>query len=278
MSDYHGLTLQQNLTYGKTLGTGAVTQSTSSYTANDPFDLGKNYGVQSWDRKYIYNLFLVYQPPYYKSQQGVVGHVLGGWNFSPIFTAGSGLPLQCQTKSSNGASGGAQSFGAGDTTNFTNNEECVFTSPYTAGNSQHGSVPGGTDPNGNKVGTGVAVCTNPGCLAQNANGVPVGINMFANPVAVFDQFRNPILGIDTRDAGTGPIRGLPYWNMDLSVRKNIRVTERVSAEFQFLFLNVLNHMQFADPTLSTTSPSSWGVLNNQGNTPRQMEFGLRVNF
>jgi len=256
MSDYHGLTLQQNLTYGKTLGTGAVTQSTSSYTANDPFDLSKNYGTQSWDRKYIYNLFLVYQPPYYGNQEGVLGHVLGGWNFSPIFTAGSGLPLLCSTRT------GAQSFGSGDGTNFSDNEECVNTTPYTAGNSQHGGVTGGPDPNGVIVGK------------PNATA----INMFANPVAVFDQFRNPILGIDKRDAGSGPIRGLPYWNMDLSVRKNIRITERVSTEFQFLFLNVLNHMQFSDPTLSTTSPSSWGVLNTQGNTPRQMEFGLRVTF
>jgi hypothetical protein len=272
MSDYKGLTLQQNLTYGKALGTGAVTQSTSSYTTNDPFDLGKNYGLQSWDRKYIYNLFLVYQPPYYKSQQGVLGHVLGGWNFSPIFTAGSGAPLYCNTRTD------AQSFGGGDATNFSDNEQCVFTSPYTAGNSANGNVLGGTDPNGKSVGTGVAICTNPGCLAQNPKGVPVGINMFANPVAVFDQFRNPILGIDTRDAGSGPIRGLPYWNMDLSVRKNIRITERVSTELQFLMLNVLNHNQFGDPTLSTTSPSSWGVLNTQGNTPRQFEFGLRVSF
>jgi hypothetical protein len=218
MNDWRGLTLQQNLTYGKALGTGAVQQSTSSYTANDPFNLGTMYGVQSWDRKYVYNLFLVYQPAYYKGQQGVMGHLLGGWNFSPIFTAGSGLPLYCNTRTD------AQSFGGGDGTNFSDNEQCVFTSPYTAGNSRNDNVPGGVDPNGVKVGTSVATCTNASCLAQNPKGLPVGINQFANPVAVFDQFRNPILGIDTRDAGAGPIRGLPYWNLDLSVRKNIKLT------------------------------------------------------
>jgi hypothetical protein len=66
--------------------------------------------------------------------------------------------------------------------------------------------------------------------------------------------------------------------MDLSVRKNIKITERVSTEFQFLFLNVLNHNQFGDPTLNVQSTASWGVLNTQGNNPRQMEFGLRVIF
>jgi hypothetical protein len=255
MNDYHGVTLQQNLTYGKALGTGAVTQSTSSYTADDPFNIGTMYGSQTWDRKYIYNLFLIYQPSYFKGKNGVVGHLLGGWNFSPIFTAGSGIPLFCNTGSN------AQSFGGADGVNFSDAEECLFNGA-NPGSSAHGNVPGGTDPNGKKVGTSSAAA----------------MNLFANPVAVFDQAHNPILGINFRDGGAGQLRGLPYWNMDLSVRKNIKVTERVSAEAQFLFLNVLNHMQFSDPSLNVFSLTSWGVLNSQGNTPRQMEFGLRVSF
>jgi hypothetical protein len=88
------------------------------------------------------------------------------------------------------------------------------------------------------------------------------------------------LGVDTRrdGGGEGPIRALPYWNVDLSVKKNIRISERFSTEFQFLFLNVMNHLVFANPTLDISNPASWGVLNTQGNTPRQMEFGLRVRF
>jgi hypothetical protein len=275
MNDYHGVTLQQNLTYSKTLGTGAVTQSTSSYTADDPFNIGEMYGVQSWDRKYIYNVFVVYQPPYYKGQQGVLGHLLGGWNFSPIFAAGSGAPLYCNTGTN------AQSFGGADGSSFTDAEQCLLTgsSPSI---SQYGNVSGGTDtsvgPGGSQVATSVAKCVNANCTAINPKGVPVGINIFSNPIAVYNQFHNPILGINLRDGGQGQLRGLPYWNMDLSVRKNIKITERLNTEFQFLFLNVLNHMQFADPTLNATSPTSWGVFNTQGNTPRQMEFGLRVNF
>ena len=269
MNDFHGLTLQQNLTYSKALGTGAVTQSTSSYTADDPFNIDTMYGVQSWDRTYIYNLFLVYQPPFYRNQQGAIGHLLGGWNFSPIFAAGSGAPLYCNTGSN------AQSFGGADGTNFSDNEQCLSTGS-NPGNSANGNVLGGVDAtNGSKVGTSVAKCTNSAC---GSSGIPVGFNLFANPVGVYDSFHNPILGINTRDGGSGQLRGLPYWNMDLSVRKNIRITERVSTEVQFLFLNVLNHMQFSDPTLNAFSQGSWGVLSSQGNTPRQMEFGLRLNF
>jgi hypothetical protein len=71
---------------------------------------------------------------------------------------------------------------------------------------------------------------------------------------------------------------MPYWNVDLSVRKNFKVTERFSADASVIFTNVLNHMQFANPILDISDPTSWGVLNTQGNTPRQMEFGIRLSF
>jgi hypothetical protein len=85
--------------------------------------------------------------------------------------------------------------------------------------------------------------------------------------------------LDNKDGGFGVVRGLPYWNVDLSIRKNFRITERVGAEFQTVFTNVFNHDQFLDPTLDTSSPSSFGVLTGENSsTPRTMEFGLRVIF
>jgi hypothetical protein len=50
----------------------------------------------------------------------------------------------------------------------------------------------------------------------------------------------------------------------------------------FDFTNVLNHMQPNDPALNIFSPGSWGVLggggNLQGNTPRQLQLGLSLNW
>jgi len=261
MNDWHGVTLQQNLTYSKALGTGAFVQATSQYTTNDPFNLDNMYGYQGFDRKFVYNVFIVYDPPFYRSQKGLIGRVAGGWSISPIFTAGSGLPLYCNTQTD------AQAYGSGDGINFFDNEQCTNTSRVTQGNTVYNGVAGGTDAFGN--GIGQQDCTAGSCL-----------NIFKDPVASFGQFRAPILGVDTRrdGAGEGPIRGLPYWNVDLSVKKNIRISERVSTEVQFLFLNVFNHVVFANPILDLSSASTWGVVSSQGNTPRQMEFGIRVKF
>ena len=269
MNDWRGLTLQQNLTYSKALGTGAFVQATSEYTVDDPFNINKGYGVQAFDRKYVYNLFTVYQPPVYKSQAGVVGHLLGGWSFAPIFTAGSGAPLPCNTNTGGGFVGGtgAQEFGAGDGANFFDSSQCIFNSQAGTSASVYSGVTGSG---------GVATA-----VATDANGNSTKgteLNIFSNPVSVWGNTRPPILGLDNRAGGEGQLRGLSYWNLDMSIRKQFKVTERFNAEFQYVVTNLLNHDVFFDPLLDITNPSSFGVLNAQGNFPRKMEFGLRVSW
>ena len=253
-NNWHGLTFQQNFTYSKALGTGAFVQATSEYTANDPFDLHKMYGLQAFHRKFVYNTFVVADEPWFKNQAGLLGRIAGGWQLAPIFTAGSGEPVYCNTQSN------AQSFGSADANDYFTNEQCVFTSKYNGGNSSHYGVAGGTDPNGITVGTDGKV------------------NMFKDPVAVWNQVRAPILGLDTRNPGVGPITGMPYWNMDLSMMKNFKITEHASFEYSMIFTNVLNHNVLADGSLGLSTPSSWGVETYQVNTPRKMEFGLRARF
>ncbi len=248
MSDWHGLTTQSNLTWSKTLSTGAVVQATSEETAVDPYNLNAGYGLAGFDRKLVYNLFFVYNPPFYKGQSGVVGHVLGGWTFAPIFTAGSGLPITLGT-----VNGGGQAFGEADSANFFangNSENAVQVAPISTG------------------------------VHKTAGQLP---NLFADPAKAFDAFRQPILGLDTRNGGWGIIRGLPYWNMDVSLRKGFKITERFNFEFQMVTVNLFNHPVFQDPGpgdyLDTSAgPDGFGTLPAQGNTPRTMEFGLRLSF
>ena len=129
--DWHGLTMQSNFTWSKALGTGSQVQATSAATPPDPFNLRTGYGYQAFDRRFIYNLFFVYQPHWYKSQSGLVGHLLGGWTFAPVFTTGSGLPMTLGT-----INGGGQVFGEGVSVNFFgygNSENAIPLSPANLG-------------------------------------------------------------------------------------------------------------------------------------------------
>jgi hypothetical protein len=113
------------------------------------------------------------------------------------------------------------------------------------------------------------------------------INQFANPLAVWNNIRPAILGIDTgHDGGTGVWRGLPFWNLDLSLKKNFKITERFSTTLTTVFTNVLNHNQWANSSVpgdcgtcvDISAPQYFGTIRGQQNTPRQIEFGLRISF
>ena len=84
--------------------------------------------------------------------------------------------------------------------------------------------------------------------------------------------------MDEHDGGDGAARGLPYLDVDLSVKKSLIVRERTSLEFTGVFFNVMNHLDFGNPSMSIASPSSWGVTKTQGNSPRQIQMGVRANF
>lgn len=259
-SNFHGLTLQENLTFSKALGLGAYNQSTSSITAEDSFNLKQQYGRQGFDQKLIFNTFVVYETPWFKNQSGILGRLAGGWTLSPVVVAGTGSPLTCTTNNA------GQNFGGEDGANFTDNENCIFTNGYNGGSHTHRGVSGGADPQG------VSVGTNPKGTGSAA------VNMFTDPVGVYDSVRPPILGLDARDGGYGPISGLGYLNVDFSIKKRLVVWEKTSLEFSGTFYNFMNHLDFANPSLSLQSTSNWGTTKTQGNSPRQIQMGVRANF
>jgi len=253
MADWKGITMQSNFTYSKALGTGAFVQATSEYTAEDVFNLSQMYGRQGYDRKYTYNMFLVYQPPFYKGQSGFMGRLLGGWTFATIFTAGSGTPIEVYT-----TTGDSEEFGSGDNNNYFSNQNAIPIGPYTSGKRFF-------DPK------------------QDATTGQLPYNIFSNGTAQASNWRNPILGLDTRNGGAGGLNGLPYWNMDFSIKKNFKIAESVSLELQGVFANVLNHDQFLDPIGTTglfdgSSPAGgFGSLLGQAEA-RNIEIGARVRF
>jgi hypothetical protein len=256
--DFHGINATSNFTWGRALGLGTTSQATSSNTAMDNYNLQNNYGPQSFDVKFIYNIAMYYSPKVYLNQKGILGHVLGGWTFSPLFTAQSGNPIQ-PTFSEGGCSG-CQAFGEVSTASSATTafiESAQGTGPFT----------GGSRANYNVAGSGGVGTTN-----------PAGVNMFADPATVLSQFRKCILGYDG-NCESYPLRTVPRWNLDLGVHKSIMVwKETAGAELNIAFTNVLNHVVMGSPTLTITTPSTFGRITGTANTPRNMEFGLRLHF
>ena len=67
-------------------------------------------------------------------------------------------------------------------------------------------------------------------------------------------------------------------NWDLSVLKSTSIIrERVRTQFRFEMFNALNRVQFGNPTISPTSSTN-GAIFAQSNTPRELQFGLKLIF
>lgn len=274
-TSWHGLTMKSNFQYSNALGTGAVVQATSSFATVDPWNLQNAYGPQSYNEKFVFNLFFNYAPTYYQSQHGVIGHVLGGWSFAPNFVYGSGFPVELGTGNFD-----CGSFGECNTNYIGSQENGIITQNLHYAATQHAAVGvncGSFAPAAGQGVSGFNVFGNPDATCPVQNGVGGGVpGVFGDPV------RSPILGLDGQIGGGGPFKGLPFWNLDMGVTKNIRMTEKFSGSLYFDWTNVLNHMQPRDPSLNIYSPSSWGILGGgnglQGNTPRQLQLGLSIDF
>ncbi|HYX28894.1 MAG TPA: carboxypeptidase-like regulatory domain-containing protein [Pyrinomonadaceae bacterium] len=267
MNDWHGLTSISNFTWGKALGTAQIGQYNSSNQWLDIWNPKASYGPQVFDIKYIFTSGWSYRPTFFKGEHGWKGKLLDGWSVSPFFTAQSGFPIGIGYSES--ACSACQGFGEmGNTSSGGSAFESAL--PITPG------FPG-------QPGVHVGVAGSTAFLPGNATSVGTNnssqVNLFADPAAVWANFRRCVLGIDTSCGSVGNIRGLNRWNMDATLAKDIKFTERVGATFTMQFTNVFNHNQYSDPSsLSLTSNTTFGRITSSVYAARQMEIGLRIHF
>jgi hypothetical protein len=73
------------------------------------------------------------------------------------------------------------------------------------------------------------------------------------------------------------VRGPHYFNEDFSIHKMIPFTERVSALFETNIGNVFNRHLWCNPDTNWSDPN-FGQVSGQCDTPRSIQFGLRVEF
>lgn len=264
----HGVTLSGNLTWSHSLNTIGINQEFVEASPNNIYDLRYDYGPAPWDRRWVLNVLANYQLPFgrgrrFASNNAVVDRVIGGWSIAPIFVWATGIPIETY---SNGSSG--QEFGAGNIPWYSGAVPLVNTGTF--GHSANFNV---------KTDCNIGANNDPAC-----GGGGTGGNLFANPTAVFNNYRPAVLGLDTRSYDLGPFYGQHRWNLDFTIAKDTKFTERVGATAYAQFLNAFNHMMYGDPSMDLGNPGAFGALTGQYNTlgngsyTRVIELGLRLYF
>jgi len=78
-----------------------------------------------------------------------------------------------------------------------------------------------------------------------------------NPLAQVGPFLRPTV-LRQGTLGRNALRGFPVWQLDLAVRRQFNLTDRIYAQFRSEFFNILNHPNFADP-INTLASTTFGV-------------------
>jgi hypothetical protein len=110
-----------------------------------------------------------------------------------------------------------------------------------------------------------------GTARQNAeNGLPWFVTAdFVNP----SEYR---MGTSARTYND--VRRDNYRNLNVSLARNFPVTEKLRAQFRCEFLNAFNQVVFGTPGADVATPSTFGLITTQGNTPRNIQLVLRLTF
>jgi hypothetical protein len=98
VSNWHGLTLGASYTWSKTIDNVSEIFSTFSggvtvAASQNPFDISvAERAISGISFPHVVSVYWNYDLPFYKSQQGFLGHVLGGWSLNSTYRYTSGQP------------------------------------------------------------------------------------------------------------------------------------------------------------------------------------------
>ena len=233
--------------------------STTSNGAAEGFSMdqakpGLDYSSSIFDVRHAFSLSAVYHLPWYSSQKGLVGHVLGGWEANTIISVHSGFPWTpfCSNSSTRSS---ACDFNRDTTANDRPNAPSFGSTNHSTSNAAFEA----DHPTINLVAgdffCGANSVTNAGCTPATSAG-----NAF-----------NGNLGRNT-------FRGPNWRQVDFSLFKDIKAGERFSFQFRAEAFNIFNRTNLWQPNATFGQAAAVFGLSQSAFFPRQIQFGLKMLF
>lgn len=248
-----GLSFLAHYTWSKTMdigGTGNGIAFFDSTPIQDIYNIRDEWSLSTGDVPHRFQLSGVYELPFgqrkrfLKDIPRVADLVIGGWQLSGSYTWQSGTPLSI----------------------IANNLLGIGTARMRA------SIRSGADPT-------IPV----GKARDNVRNNTAWFNTaaFFNPNDEItaptgeDRSKNFVFGNTSRTMGG--VRRDNYINLDFSLFKRFRVTEKIGFEFRAEAFNALNYVVFGTPETNVNSPQ-FGRITSQLNLPRRVQLAGRITF
>jgi hypothetical protein len=280
-------------------GTNAFSQSQVNFT-------GQEHGLSGLDFRHNFSVSLYEEIPAFRTQQGVLGHILGGWAVSGTYNIASGQPYTAVQAFLNCGSGGGACDGGGPTNPYDGPFDNAFIGadgalrPFLGSSSAPVSSVGIFAGDAcNNFGVG---CTQVPTTLLSLNTINQTINdpvptetvvtnkdvrFIANGLVADQTFGTPFGSV-----GRNTLRDARTNIANFSLSKTVKVREQFKVVWHMTMLNAFNHPNFSsiDPFIEDAglaqegtgfaNPSLFsGGLQTQVGTPgRSIRFGILLRW
>ena len=267
-----GLSLRGAYTLAKTIDTSSGFRARSS-TYTDPLNPAFDRGLADFDATHRFVASWTWQVPWDKPFRGgnvVMRKIMEGWTFNGITTFQSGNPI---TIYSNNNSSQLDNYldrpdVSGPIAIYKNPRQIRTFTPDP--NGLNGSCLAGTE-----TGNFWFDPTNLVCTVDYTNSTDSSYPAFPGGVPLFTH----------GNLGRNVLRGPGINNWDLSIMKDIKITETVAMQFRTEFFNAFNHVQFYNPDNNSFSGTFGQVTSDTSSStsqayrgPRVIQFALKLYF
>ena len=219
------------------------------------YNLAAEYGPSVYNRNDILTIDGIWDLPWKRDQQGIVGHIAGGWEMSGLYVVNSGLPLTATM-----SGGGTVNYGG--LTSIYNGQTSGGVASDAAGLGVLGPSAASLRPNqvlNPNEGYGqVQLRTRQHWFNQTAFVAP--------PAASFQ------VGNEQRGVITGP----GFNRLDVGLFRNFKLYRGSIFQLRGEGFNVINHTNWGNPGTSATSGTFGTVTTTRD--PRILQVGGKITF
>jgi hypothetical protein len=191
----------------------------------------------------------IYELPWFKSQNGFAGKILGGWQISGVTVLQTGTPFNITEPTDRSLSGAGS-----DRPDWVGSSPLQFFNPRNTNTSNGGpnrafngtgggTATAATNPNFRRVGSGTSFALGAGRYGS------LGRNVFHGPGDII---------------------------FDVTLMKRTRIGENKTLEFRSEFFNIFNHANFGNPNGSIGSANFGRITTTRD--PRLIQFALKFHF
>jgi len=264
MRQFHGVTANLAYTFSKaTDNASEIFSSTGGVTtpiAMNPFNASNGErGVTAQSFPHVVSTYLIYDTPWMKNQQGLLGHLLGGWQLSGTHRFQSGTPITPSQNTNNGdpyCDGGFNNALIGATLDNCRPLLSNRNAPFDTS---------GRYLNATQL-INVSTCQSTALVGTAACPViqPSDVHFIVNNTFAINALcgGNPYACAVSRNI----YRTMPRNQLDLAVAKNFRLREGISMQLRADAFNVLNYQFLGVPGLNVNNRNINGV-NTAGAAP-----------